>query len=62
MTDPTPHYLNEDEAAAFLNIPRATLTTWRSRGKGPPYIKAEKTVRYALAALTSWMNSNEVNP
>lgn len=44
------------EASELLSIPVATLTTWRSRRKGPAYLKlAGKTVRYQRRTLLNWM-------
>ena len=44
------------EASDLLSIPVATLTTWRSRRKGPGYLKlAGKTVRYQRRTLLDWM-------
>jgi len=49
-------YLDTEAASAFLNIPADTLTTWRSRGKGPPFLKVEGSlVRYHAPALVAWM-------
>ncbi len=57
----TPAYLTTEEAAAYTRIPASTLTTLRSRGGGPDYIKRGKTVRYASLALDVWMQSQEKN-
>jgi len=65
MTDPAaslPHYLNEEECAVLIGIAPATLMTWRSRSKGPPYIKAGGAVRYSRTSVHAWMKANEVNP
>jgi len=44
--------LNEAEAAAFLCLSPYTLRKWRSRGKGPAYVRVgERSVRYRLTAL-----------
>jgi len=61
MTAPT-DYLDTDAASAFLNIPADTLITWRSRGKGPPFLKPEGSlVRYDINALREWMAAQTPN-
>lgn len=57
MTDPS-DYLDTEGASSFLNIPADTLISWRSRGKGPPFLKVEGSlVRYERPALIAWMTS-----
>jgi len=60
--NPSPEYTDQDGAARFLSIPPATLESWRSRGKGPPFIKAGTAVRYAFSALREWMETNTTEP
>jgi hypothetical protein len=43
--------LNENQAAAVLNVSVRTLQAWRVRGGGPPYIKLSRAVRYSHRAL-----------
>lgn len=48
--------LNEDEAADYLELSPETLRTWRSRGKGPRYLKLEgRTIRYTLSELNAYL-------
>ncbi|WP_339865106.1 helix-turn-helix transcriptional regulator [Paremcibacter congregatus] len=48
------------EASDLLSIPVTTLTTWRSRQKGPGFLKlAGKTVRYQRRTLFDWMASQQ---
>lgn len=47
------------EAAYYLGVPIATLTTWRSRrpGYGPPAMLYGATLRYRKTDLDAWMDS-----
>lgn len=40
----------EGEYSTWSNIPVRTLQAWRQSGKGPPYIKLGKHVRYPKGA------------
>ena len=53
-SDPTPHYLDNDEAAAFLKLSPRTLEKQRVRGSGPAYHKFGRRVVYAIADLQAW--------
>jgi helix-turn-helix protein len=43
-----------DEAAAFLKRAKATLEKDRCAGKGPPFVKIGKLVRYRLSDLRAY--------
>jgi len=46
------------EAAKYLgNLKTNTLEGWRVRGYGPRYIKVGRLVRYALADLDTYIES-----
>jgi len=62
--------LTPRQAAAFLVLSEATLSTWRSRrgrvardGKaGPKFLRAGRAIRYRQADLDSWLaNFNEAD-
>ena len=56
-------YLNTREAAAYLGISRQWLEVGRSKGYGPPFIKAgngqKGFVRYRRADLDQWMRAHQ---
>ena len=65
MIEANPAWLDEaittQEASKLLRIPVTTLTTWRSRHKGPGFLKlAGKTVRYQRRTLFDWMASQHI--
>jgi hypothetical protein len=46
--------LSEAEAGAFLGVSPHSLRDWRSRGVGPPFIKAGRRVVYRRADLEAY--------
>lgn len=56
---PQPATLNVSEAAFYLGVSESTLNTWRTRGKGPRYVRLGRKVLYRVAALNDYLLSNE---
>ncbi len=50
------------EAAAILGINHATLSTWRSKGRGPRYFQYARTVLYSKAEIEAFKRSAWVCP
>jgi excisionase family DNA binding protein len=46
-----------DEVADVLGVPEHTLAQWRSKGKGPDYIKVGRHVRYRWSAVNEWLDA-----
>ena len=62
---PNKNYLNTDEAAGYLGglVPAETLKMWRSRGRGPRYVKTPNgRVRYRTADLDQFLAAHVVEP
>jgi hypothetical protein len=53
-----PVYLTTSEVIERFRgmISDKTLANWRTRGEGPPFMKAGGRVLYPLAALIEWEN------
>jgi predicted DNA-binding transcriptional regulator AlpA len=50
--------MNEREAAKFFSVSSELMRLWRRRGEGPRFYKiGGKLVRYALADLIAWKES-----
>ena len=47
--------LQTSEAAKILNVSKATLETWRSRGGGPVFVKYSRAVRYRKEDLDKFI-------
>jgi hypothetical protein len=49
-------------AAVKLNTSEATLNTWRSRGRGPKYVKIGGKVFYRDEDLDDFISKNVIDP
>ena len=48
--------LTEEETATILQVHRATLSRWRQRGGGPPFVRlGPKLIRYRRSELRAWV-------
>ena len=54
------HYLNDEQAADFLNLSKQTLRNWRCKCRGPAYTKAGRAIRYSFDDLKKFMEKNRV--
>ncbi|TAH37838.1 MAG: DNA-binding protein [Alphaproteobacteria bacterium] len=52
-------HINEKDAAEFLGISHRTLQGMRYKGDGPEYVKLKKAIRYKIAELNKWAQSNK---
>jgi hypothetical protein len=59
MTD---DLLTPPAAAAFLDVPEATLAQWRYLGRGPTYFRVGRHIRYSRLGLTAYLDSVKVEP
>ena len=50
--------LTPKQASELLNVPQGTLRSWRSRGRGPAYIKVEGQARYSVSDLQDYIRFN----
>lgn len=51
-------FLKDTEVAEMINVSVYTLRTWRERGRGPKFIKAEGkrgVVRYSIDDVLKWI-------
>lgn len=47
--------LTVKEASEFLKVSEHTMDIWRSRGGGPPFVRAGRLIRYDREALEQWL-------
>ena len=52
--------LSPEEVSLLYGIPVSTLSTWRSRDKGPNYTKLEGSVFYTAKQMEKWIAANEI--
>ena len=57
-----PRYLGEREVAKILGLSVQTLRNRRFLGHPPPYVKLGRSVRYLLADILAWAETNKVTP
>ncbi|MFH0025054.1 hypothetical protein ACFZAC_26150 [Pseudomonas fluorescens] len=60
----TPKYLKPSELCDRWNgaTTIGTLANWRSKGKGPPFIKFGSSVRYPIDLVEKWEAENTHDP
>lgn len=49
-------------AARVLGLGYRTLEQWRYQGKGPPYLKVGRQVRYLPHELEAWLRGRRIEP
>jgi len=52
------HTLTETEVAEMLRCTKAALRKWRREGRGPRFIRVGRLVRYRLADVEEFLESN----
>jgi len=52
----------EKGAAEFTGFAVQTLRNWRFLGKGPPYLKIGRSVRYQLDDLDAFLSDRRIEP
>ena len=57
-----PRYLSTERAAQLLGVAPATLLKWRSRRRGPPFVKLGRRVVYNESVLRAWADAHAVTP
>jgi hypothetical protein len=51
--------LDSVDVAQILRMTPTRLCIWRSEGKGPPFIRVGRLVRYRLRTVLNWISDNE---
>lgn len=49
--------LSKDEVSGLLQVSAATLALWRSKKKGPPYVRLGTRVFYLVDELEEWVGN-----
>ena len=55
-------YINEREVSRITGLAVQTLRNYRQLGKGPPYSKIGRSVRYSVEDIRQFMESNRIDP
>ena len=56
-----PQYINEKKVAQITDLSLQTLRNERHLGKGIPYCKRGRSVRYRLDEVVAYMEARKVN-
>ncbi len=60
---PTTELLDERQAAAALGAKAGTLRVWRTKGRGPAYVRfSSKMVRYRREDIDAYIAAHWVEP
>jgi predicted DNA-binding transcriptional regulator AlpA len=55
--------LTAKETSQEYGIPEPTLTDWRYKSLGPPYVRlGPKSIRYRRRDIEAWLEANTVRP
>jgi excisionase family DNA binding protein len=49
--------LGPTEVAAYLDVPKATLYSWRYRHEGPRSVRVGRHLRYRWSDLNRWLDA-----
>ena len=60
MNTHTPRYINEKEVSSITGRALPTLRNDRHHGRGIPYCKIGKSVRYGLSDVVDFMESRKI--
>lgn len=55
-------YVPDVKAAEIIGSAAQTLRNWRHLGKGPPYTKKGRMIRYRVQDLYDYMNAGRIDP
>jgi hypothetical protein len=58
MDSAAPQLLNEREAAKILAVSIAAMRRWRRERRGPRFIRCERCIRYTIADLVAFVETN----
>ena len=55
-------YYRTDSPELAVIATRGTLSQWRFRGEGPPYVKLGNRILYDGRVLNDWLDAHVVQP
>lgn len=53
----SPVWLTDEQATRRLGLAPGTLKQWRFEGRGPPWVKRGRIIRYEAAACDAWLRA-----
>lgn len=61
-TPPASRLVKEHEAAAYLCLSLSTIRKMRREGRGPKFLRFDRSIRYDIADLDAYRERNQVTP
>lgn len=61
LMEPEIKYLTEKGVSKMTELALPTLRNYRHQGKGPPYVKIGRSVRYLMADVLKFMEEGRVS-
>ena len=55
-------FINENEVSRITGLSVQTLRNWRFQGKGIPYVKAGRSIRYLYQDVIAYMEDRKILP
>ena len=55
-------FINENDVSSITGMSVQTLRNWRFQGKGIPYVKAGRSVRYQYQDVIAYMEDRRILP
>jgi predicted DNA-binding transcriptional regulator AlpA len=62
MQNETTSFINENQVATLTGLSVNTLRGWRFNGKGFPYVKVGRSVRYQYQDVIAYMEDRRILP
>ena len=53
-------YITPPELARLARVAEGTLSNWRLRNAGPPYLRVEGAIRYRRSDVAEWLDHRRV--
>jgi excisionase family DNA binding protein len=54
--------MTEPETAEHIGISLSGLRKWRSDGRGPPYVRLGRLIRYRRTVVEEWLEKRMISP
>jgi len=52
--------ISQEDLGALLGVAKGTLREWRKLGKGPDFVRVEKSVFYRQKDVEAWLEVNTI--
>jgi predicted DNA-binding transcriptional regulator AlpA len=60
LDSPSNRTIDERDASPYIGYTKAALRAWRRQGRGPAYIRINRSIRYRIQDLDDWLQRHRV--